>query len=122
MIEYHCLQVYMAGAQGPAANLALLDHMLAARHQLACLLGFESYAAFKAADGTLAGRRHLLCVLLISVSFVRHNLGNPLHVAWLCVLIILVTAPSTWHVLVDRPGDACRHVTTSVLWAPLHRQ
>jgi Zn-dependent oligopeptidase len=48
-------QVYMAGAQGPAENLSMLDHMLAARHQLGTLLGFRSYAAFKAADGTLAG-------------------------------------------------------------------
>lgn len=48
-------QVYMAGSQGPVDNLALLDHMLSARHQLATLLGFRSYAAFKAADGTLAG-------------------------------------------------------------------
>jgi hypothetical protein len=53
-----CCQVYMAGAQGPAANLALLDHMLAARHQLGTLLGFQSYAAFKAADGTLAGKTY----------------------------------------------------------------
>jgi len=48
-------QVYLAGAKGPAENLALLDHMLSARHQLGTLLGFESYAAFKAADATLAG-------------------------------------------------------------------
>lgn len=48
----------MAGAQGPAANLALLDHMLAARHQLGTMLGFQSYAAFKAADGTLAGETY----------------------------------------------------------------
>jgi hypothetical protein len=50
------LQVYLAGAAAPAANLALLDDMLACRHQLAQLLGFPSYAAFKAADSTLAGR------------------------------------------------------------------
>jgi hypothetical protein len=50
-----CTQVYLAGASGPAENLALLDHMLAARHQLGTLLGFDSYAAFKAADGSLAG-------------------------------------------------------------------
>lgn len=49
------LQVYMAGAQGPAENLSMLDHMLGARHQMGTLLGFNSYAAFKAADGTLAG-------------------------------------------------------------------
>jgi Zn-dependent oligopeptidase len=48
--------VYLAGAAAPAANLALLDDMLACRHDLARLLGFPSYAAFKAADSTLAGR------------------------------------------------------------------
>jgi hypothetical protein len=48
-------QVYLAGAAGPASNLGLLDDMLACRHQLAQLLGYPSYAAFKAADSTLAG-------------------------------------------------------------------
>jgi Zn-dependent oligopeptidase len=47
--------VYLAGASGPTANLALLDHILSTRHQLAHLLGFDSYAAFKAADGSVAG-------------------------------------------------------------------
>lgn len=50
-----CAQVYLAGATSPEANLGLLDHILATRHELARLLGYESYAAFKAADGTLAG-------------------------------------------------------------------
>jgi hypothetical protein len=50
------LQVYLAGAAAPAANLALLDDMLACRQSLAQLLGYPSYAAFKAADSTLAGR------------------------------------------------------------------
>ena len=49
------MQVYLAGAQGPKDNLVLLDHMLSTRHELGSLLGFKSYAAFKAADGTLAG-------------------------------------------------------------------
>ncbi|KAF8055907.1 OCT1 [Scenedesmus sp. PABB004] len=48
-------QVYLAGACAPAANLALLDDMLAARHDLAASLGHASYAHFKAADATLAG-------------------------------------------------------------------
>lgn len=50
------LQVYLAGARSPAANLDLLDQILATRHELARLLGHNSYAAFKAAaDGSLAG-------------------------------------------------------------------
>eukprot|EP00775_Hariotina_reticulata_P012131 gene12131-12269_t len=48
-------KVYMAAAATPASNLLLLDDMLACRKQLAELLGFPSYAAFKAADATLAG-------------------------------------------------------------------
>jgi hypothetical protein len=51
----HTLQVYLAGASSPRANLVLLDHILSTRHELARLLGFDSYAAFKAADDTLAG-------------------------------------------------------------------
>lgn len=53
--QHHHTQVYLAGARGPEANLVLLDNMLTARHQLGTLLGFNSYAAFRAADGTLAG-------------------------------------------------------------------
>lgn len=61
------VQVYMAGAQGPAENLALLDHMLSARHQMGTLLGFRSYAAFKAADGTLAGVVCAACGALLKL-------------------------------------------------------
>jgi Zn-dependent oligopeptidase len=48
-------QVYLAAAGTPASNLSLLDDMLECRKQLAQLLGFPSYAAFKVADATLAG-------------------------------------------------------------------
>eukprot|EP00879_Flechtneria_rotunda_P021241 GHRR01022377.1.p1 GENE.GHRR01022377.1~~GHRR01022377.1.p1 ORF type:complete len:527 (+),score=170.00 GHRR01022377.1:1082-2662(+) len=48
-------QVYLAAATSPEANLSLLTGMLGCRHKLARLLGYTSYAHFKASDSTLAG-------------------------------------------------------------------
>lgn len=39
-------RVYMVGHSVPKANLRVLDHLIAARHELAQLLGFNTYAEF----------------------------------------------------------------------------
>ena len=54
-------QVYLAWLRGPAANVKLLETMLAARHELAGLLGYSSYAAFRADDASLAGEFGVCC-------------------------------------------------------------
>ncbi len=52
------MQVYVSWSQGPAANVELLEAMLEARHELAVLLGYHSYAAFRADDASLAGEEN----------------------------------------------------------------
>eukprot|EP00850_Spirogloea_muscicola_P000473 SM000002S05553 [mRNA] locus=s2:783677:788558:- [translate_table: standard] len=42
-------QVYMVGHSAPRSNLRVLDDLINARHELAQLLGYESYAAYQVA-------------------------------------------------------------------------
>jgi intermediate peptidase len=39
-------QVYLAGHSSPKANVRILDELIATRHEVAQLLGFNSYADF----------------------------------------------------------------------------
>ena len=56
-------QVYMAAGAGPKSNLRLLDEMIAARKEMAGLVGSCSYSQYKAQDASLAQVSALpLCV------------------------------------------------------------
>jgi Zn-dependent oligopeptidase len=48
------VQAYIAGNSTPAANLDLLDEVISCRSNMAALLGFDSYTAFRCHDQTLA--------------------------------------------------------------------
>ncbi|MEW5313109.1 MAG: hypothetical protein WDW38_004701 [Sanguina aurantia] len=48
-------QIYVAGANQPACNGPLLDQMVSTRRELAHLMGCESYAEYRAQQGSVAG-------------------------------------------------------------------
>jgi hypothetical protein len=93
--------VYLAGAAGPAANLALLQRMLSTSRDLATLLGYPSYAHYKAADATLAGTPDAVVPFLEGLAAEVKPLADAnVKVVWLAMWCLVVVWLAMWCLVV----------------------
>eukprot|EP00798_Chlamydomonas_sp_ICE-L_P019775 gene19775-26465_t len=69
-------QVYMAASGSPKCNLQLLDEMIAARKEMASLVGCSSYSEYKAKNASLAQEPEAIVGFLSQLSSQIHGMAD----------------------------------------------
>lgn len=62
------MQVYLAGMQTPKDNVAAVGDLIAARHELAQVMGYPSFSHYTAAGYTLARTPEAISIFLDRIS------------------------------------------------------